>query len=176
MKVGHIPILSSPLIATAVFAAPSRLCTGDAKILGLSSDVWAALVGAFLAGLFSIGSGMLIHRREVKTRYNQWVREQLFEAYSNSFYYLIKLSVSGEKKSTENKDVRQHFSETQRFLNILRGYHANSPEAVRLQRSTQELAANSKKSPELSVAADNALDVVKDLFANDPRVQIRQEG
>lgn len=178
MKERRPQILRSLLIAMAVFAAPPRLWAGngDTALLGLSSEVWAALVGAFLAGLFSVGSGMLIHRREVKTRYNQWVREQLFAAYSSSFYYLIKLSVSGETKSTTDKDVRQHFSEAQRFLNILRGYHAKSPDAARLQQCTADLAANSKNTPGLSVAADNALNVVKDLFANDPRVQIQREG
>jgi hypothetical protein len=142
---------------------------------GLSSEVWAALVGAFLAGLFSVFGGALLHHRETKSRYSQWVREQLFEAYSNSFYYLVKLSVSAETKTTADKDVRQHFSEAQRFLNILRGYHSRTSEEADLLKSTKDLEANSQKSPELSAAADRVLDIVKDLFSNDQRVQIRRE-
>ena len=42
------------------------------------------------------------------------------EAHSNCLYYLVKLGISAVTESTKDKEVRQHYTEAQRYLLLLR--------------------------------------------------------
>lgn len=134
----------------------------------LDPRIEAAFIGAIIAGVFAFVVGWLTHRRDVRRRDLEWSREKLLESYSNCIYYLVKLGISSMSKSTEDKDVRQHFSEAQRYLNLLRAYHSPSDVAVeKLRTCNQNLAANWNKTKELSEVADNAVEDVKRIMEND---------
>lgn len=157
----------------AVFAADPAASPTPGSSWELHPQVIAALAGALIAGLFALCVGFLAHRRETRSQDALWIREKLFTVYSDCIYYLIKLSLSSATHSTSDKEVRQHFSEAQRFLNLLRGYHhADRAAATELLGCTRNLAAASEKTADLSTAADQALDTVKRLFADDPRIQV----
>lgn len=141
--------------------------------MNLHPQVAAALAGAIIAGVFAFVVGWLAHRREVRRRDMEWSREKLLECYSNCIYYLIKLSISSSKKSTEDKDVRQHFSEAQRYLVLLRAYHHSSDESVAdLKKCSAGLADASDTTFQLSEAAEHAIEVVKSLMETDRRVRV----
>jgi len=158
----------------------------------LSSEVNAALAGGLLAGAISVGLSYLSHRREAKERcaaarehdraeHDRWLRDRMYDIYSQAIYYLVKLGTSAPNLPKDQKDVRQHFSECQRFLNLLRGYHATEPDAAaELQTATKALetawnqAWNQNCGMTLSREADKALGEVKALFEKDPRIQRRQ--
>lgn len=164
----------SLLSCRTLFAADPAASPTPRLLWGLDPQVIAALAGAIIAGLFALGVGFLAYRREARSQDALWIRDKLFTVYSDCIYYLIKLSLSSLTHSTKNKDVRQHFSESQRFLNLLRGYHhADRAAATELLGCTRNLAAASDKTKDLSTAADDALDTVKRLFADDPRIQVQ---
>jgi hypothetical protein len=89
--------------------------------MDIHPQVGAAILGAMIAGLFALLVGWIGYKREQKRRAEEygvreaeWVRGKLLEAYSRAIYYLIKLSISSSAKSTDDKDVRQHYCEAQR--------------------------------------------------------------
>ena len=141
--------------------------------MNLHPQVAAALIGALIAGVFAFIVGWTAHRRDTRRRDVEWSREKLLECYSNCVYYLVKLSISSSKKSTDDKDVRQHFSEVQRYLILLSAYHHSDPATVaRLNQCNAELCFAADNTAKLSHAADDALEMVKSLMEKDRRVQI----
>jgi hypothetical protein len=141
--------------------------------MNLNPQVAAALIGALLAGVFAFVVGWTAHRRETRRRDVEWSREKLLECYSNCVYYLIKLSISSSKKSTDDKDVRQHFSEAQRYLILLSVYHhSDSATVAKLNDCNATLCTAADKTAELAEAADGAVEVVKSLMEQDRRVQL----
>jgi len=141
----------------------------------LHPQVIAAILGAIIAGTFAFVVGWLTHRREKRRSDIQWFREKLLESYSNCIYYLVKLSISSSKKSTDDKDVRQHFSESQRYLILLRAYHSDNEHTSQLKECSRKLADTWNETDKLSDAADYAIEIVKSLLENDGRVQAAKE-
>ncbi|NUZ05980.1 hypothetical protein [Piscinibacter koreensis] len=101
----------------------------------------------------------------------EWIRTTLFSIYSDAIYYLVKLSLSAPTNALGSKEVRQHFSEAQRFLNLLHCYHDPAGAAKELQERSRALAAASEQTVELATASEAALATVKALFQADGRVQ-----
>lgn len=143
----------------------------------MGSQVWAAYVTGLLSGLFALFGFWLNSRNEQNRRVALerredvlWFRNAIAEAYSQAMYYLFKLSVSAQSAGRDDKDVRQHLSESQRNLLLLHAYHANNEARSRLLASVDDL----DKSGSLSKAAASAVTVVRDLFKADPRINVRE--
>jgi hypothetical protein len=144
------------------------------------AEVYAALAGAIAAGVFAlvgVGVGYLLEeRRAIRqqiARDAEWIRDNLFRTYSDCIYYLVKLALSSTERSASDKDVRQHYSEALRFLNLLIGFHFGTPDVVQqLESAATSLANTSDKfGGELSKAADDAVAQVKLVFRADRRIQ-----
>jgi hypothetical protein len=157
------------------------------------TDAQAIVVGAILGGvigsLAAVAGSLLTHwlergrardertqrdaewRREQDRRDDEWFRERVANAYSDSVYYLVKLSVSARKASaSDDKDVRQHFSEAQRHLILLRSYRADEDGIAKLVDCSVRLAEAVDKTIPMSKAAEAAVEVVKQLLKTDSRV------
>jgi hypothetical protein len=146
-------------------------------VVELDPRIQAALIGAVIAGIFAFGGGWLAHYRDAKRRDFEWSREKLLECYSNSIYYLVKLSITAQSQhnAKEFEDLRQHFSETQRNLNLLMAYRfAGNLGNETLNNCTKNLAGAWGNNNEISSAADNTIAIVKTLFERDERVGIRE--
>ena len=80
-----------------------------------SSQAALALAGVLATAVFE--------RRRIyednQRRDVEWRREKCNGAYSQAICYLFKLQVSSRSAGTGDKDVRQHLSESQRFLSLL---------------------------------------------------------
>jgi hypothetical protein len=140
--------------------------------------VEGAILGALIAGLVALTTGWLSRRHESQRSDNEWFREKLLEAYSNCIYYLVKLSISaserpaGDKEKAANrKDIRQHFSESQRYLILLRAYHSDSQSVEALKATSHHLAEHWADAEKLPDVADTAVEVVKGLLEKDSRVR-----
>ncbi len=102
----------------------------------------------------------------------EWRRQELHDAYSGAFYYLVKLALSSLHATTRDKDVRQHFSEAQRYLILLDAHHEVHATKEKLRARREALADNSDQTAELSCAAEQALEEVKIIFGEDTRLQM----
>lgn len=144
------------------------------------TELYAALAGAIAAGIFALAGvavGYLLEeRRAIRqqvARDAEWTREKLYGAYSDCIYYLVKLAVSSTDRSTADKEVRQHYSEAIRYLNLLTGFHFGTPDAVRQLESAAVSLANTSDSTagNLSEVADETVAKVKSIFRGDTRIQ-----
>jgi hypothetical protein len=145
---------------------------------GLHPQVMGAIIGATVAGLFAISSTAISHWREerkrredFKRRDTEWLRDKILDAYSNSIYYLIKLSVSAVNKSTEDKEVRQHFTESQRHLLLLKAYPTNRLQYEIIDFCNAGLANSWDKPGQLANFAEVATQLVKMLLERDDRIR-----
>jgi hypothetical protein len=143
----------------------------------MGAQVWAAYVTGLLSGLFALVAFWLNSRNEQARRTSLerredliWFRNAIAEAYSQAIYYLFKLSVSAASAGLDDKDVRQHLSESQRHLLLLHAYHARPEIKVHLLEAVRELDTNGN----LSDAATSGLKLVRDLFIADPRINVRE--
>ena len=145
-----------------------------------SEEVWAALIGALIGGLIAL-IGIIIaaifeNRRlkiESKTRDSEWRREKCNEAYSHAIYYLFKLQVSSATNDISDKDVRQHLSESQRYLSLLQAYHPVDKERERIRSAADKLRAAVGMPQMLSSKAGEALNVVEESLHNSWSPSIR---
>src|SRR6266545_4247924 len=150
----------------------------DPHVTGAIVGATGALVGATVAGGVALLSDWLSRKHEKERAEVAWFREKLLEAYSGCIYYLVKLSLSAsekpttDKEKTENrKDVRQHFSESQRYLILLRAYHS-SPSAIdSLKAASKSLADNWNAFDTLGGVADKEVEMIKELLEHDARVK-----
>lgn len=155
-------------------------------LLALNSDVWAALAGAAVAGVTTIVISVISYIRDEKQlreqhrqRSEEWFREKLAVSYSDCIYYLVKLTLSSMKHlPSDDKDVRQHFAESQRYLVLLRIYQTEesssdeeSP-AEKLKNCNFALEQASDDCKKLSEAADAAANTVKEIMERDMRIPI----
>jgi len=150
----------------------------DGGVRTMDPHVTGALVGATIAGAVALIGGWLGRRHEVQRAETDWFREKLLEAYSNCIYYLVKLSLSasekptGEKEKADNrKDVRQHFSESQRYLILLRAYHSVPSTVAQLKAANKGLADNWNDFDKLGEVAEREVELIKELLEHDPRVK-----
>jgi hypothetical protein len=137
--------------------------------VALSNEVQAALLGALVAGVLTLGGSVLNlyfetrrTREENRRRDAEWRREKCNEAYSEAIYYLFKLQVSSQSQGPSDKDVRQHFSEAQRFLALLQAYHPKDSMRQKLARVAVDLQASHAAPGNLSAKADEARRVVEE--------------
>jgi hypothetical protein len=148
----------------------------------LSPQVYAALFGAVVAGLFAVLAGLITHRKaierfkaEADQRNQEWQREKLHDAYSNAIYYAFKAMLSTGSSEIGDKDVRQQVSETQRYLTLLGGYH-RSEDATRLLQCAKSLRIEAIKNArnidqrQVASALWDALNLSRELLAADSRI------
>lgn len=90
------------------------------------SDGLATLLAALVGAVAAIAGGWLAHawqlrrtKAEWRNQNEQWIRQQRFEAYKQALYYAFKLEMSSGVASGPDKDVRQHVSESQRWIALL---------------------------------------------------------
>lgn len=137
----------------------------------LSSEIYAALIGASVGGVLALlGSGLtaLIEGRrrleDARRRDAEWRREKCNEAYSQTIYYLFKLKVSSTVASLDDKDVRQHLSEAQRYLALLQAYHPLENVRTELRAASDRLIKST--GPELRSSAESARRTVEESLTN----------
>ena len=136
----------------------------------------AALAGAVVGGLFTTLANEVTYRREATRRAGEavqkekeWLRDQLLKAYSDGIYYLTKLSRSSRAQAADNKDMRQHFSESLRYLYLLRAYHEKTGQADQVQALIDDLSTDGINLPE---SAKNACFAVQGLLKADLRLNV----
>lgn len=155
----------------------------------MEKEVIAALVGALVAGLFALVGGAV----GFLWQQQQWVRERLLAAYSNSIYYLFKLSVSSQDYldtlaeetkqraqggkitvdvAAAKKDLRQHLSESQRHLALLLSFHDVDVAQGRALADALKLLTSSP-SANLPKISGDAANEVRAALATDSRVKAR---
>jgi hypothetical protein len=130
----------------------------------MGTELALSLVGGFFA-LLGTALGALSERsrsrQEGLRRDGEWRRDQCNHAYSEAIYYLFKLQVSSASSGLTDKDVRQHLSEAQRYLSLLRAYVPDASVRSQLSRTVAELTALSEDGPSLSDRAKAARSVVE---------------
>ena len=144
----------------------------------LSPQVWAAYAGGLLSGLFAL-IGMMASARNERLRREEvahredliWFRNAIAEAYSQALYYLFKLSVSSTNSPRTDKDVRQHLSESQRYLLLLYAYQ---PDATKKTALMAEVTALDSATANLSTVATSAAATVRGQFQTDPRLNAKK--
>jgi hypothetical protein len=135
--------------------------------MDLSKEVQAAFAGALLAGVFTmLGSWWTVRQEErrrgdeERRRNEEWRREKCNEAYSSAIYYLFKLQLSSRDNAAD-KDVRQHLSESQRYLALLEAYHPEPDIRQALQSAGKRLKEGSFDPSNLAGLAGKALEQVE---------------
>ena len=148
--------------------------------MSLSNEVQAALAGAILAGVLSLAVtalNQLFDLRRVREEYlrrdTEWRREKCNEAYGQAIYYLYKLQVSNASHGVDDKDVRQHLSEAQRYLSLLQAYHPQPSIRAELERVNVALQTAPTVKGGLSSEADEARHVVENLLQDDWSPKVR---
>lgn len=143
-------------------------------------EALAALAGAVVGGLFTFLVNEVTYRRETGRREQEavqrekeWLRGQLLDAYSNGIYYLTKLTSSSKSLPADDKDVRQHFSESLRYLYLLRAYHERTGQAGKVQTIIDNLTADGI---DLSAVARDSCFSVQDLLKTDSRLNVTDTG
>jgi len=144
----------------------------------LTPQVWAAYVSGLLSGVFAI-LAMVVSSRNERLRLREtahredviWFRNAIAEAYSQSLYYLFKLSVSSASADRSAEKVRQHLSEAQRYLLLLHAYHVSSADRANIMQAVNALDDQQK---ELSESAREAVTLVRKLFQVDPRINVKK--
>ena len=142
----------------------------------MQAEVLAAYVTGLISGFFAL-IGFWFHWRQERQRtlveeqreHIVWLRNALAESYSQAIYYLFKLSVSATTAGRDDKDVRQHLSESQRYLLLLHAYHGDK---VIRQRLLSSVAVLDDQNKPLADSATAGVTVVRELFTNDPRVNV----
>jgi hypothetical protein len=130
------------------------------------------LAGAVLVGALALLSGWLSRQHELSRSKTEWFRDKLLEAYSGALYYLMKLGISAMTKSAKDDgEVRQHYSEAQRYLLLLRAFSTRTADFERLSTCVKDLVAHWDKPCLLAERADAASDVVQLLLEADDRVK-----
>jgi|SRR5690349_14380500 len=136
----------------------------------------AALGGAVVGGLFTLLVNEVTNRRETARRRGEavqkekeWLRDQLLKTYSDGIYYLTKLARSSRSQPADNKDVRQHFSESLRYLYLLRAYHEKTGEAGKVQILIDNLSVDGV---DLSQSAKEACFAIQGLLKHDQRLNV----
>jgi hypothetical protein len=84
---------------------------------------------------------------------------------------LFKLSVSSTTSPRTDKDVRQHLSESQRYLLLLYAYQ---PDATKKSALMAEVAALDSATANLSTVATSAAGTVRGQFQADPRLNAKK--
>lgn len=134
----------------------------------MSNEVQAALIGALIAGVLTL-TGILLTshvesrrmREETRKRDDEWRREKCNEAYSQAIYYLFKLEVSSQSQDINDKDVRQHLSEAQRFLTLLTAYHPHETIRKQLGAAALSFQPSAVSKGDISARAAQARNVVE---------------
>ena len=142
----------------------------------MQAEVLAAYVTGLISGFFAL-VGFWFHWRQERQRtvleeqreHIVWLRNALAESYSQAMYYLFKLSVSATTADRNDKDVRQHLSESQRYLLLLHAYHGDAMVRQRILSSVADL--DDEKKP-LAASATAGVTVVRELFTKDSRVNV----
>jgi len=136
----------------------------------------AALAGAVVGGIFTFSVNELAYQREARRRKEEavqrekeWLREKLLGSYSNGIYYLTKLGSSSRSQPEDNKETRQHFSESLRYLYLLRAYHERTGQAEEVQALIDQLSADGV---DRSEAARDACFAVQGLLKGDRRLNV----
>jgi hypothetical protein len=143
----------------------------------MTQQVWAAYVSGLLSGLFALFAFWLNSRSEqaklVAAEHREdfiWFRNAIADAYSQAIYYLFKLSMSSAAAVPDQKEVRQHLSESQRYLLLLHAYHAESETKAKLLVAVNDLDTSAK----LSDSATKGLQLARLLFTTDGRINVRK--
>ena len=134
----------------------------------MSNEVEAALIGASVGGvialvgtLLSVVSDYWRRRAEMLRRDVEWRREKCNEAYSEAIYYLFKLQLSASRTDLVDKEVRQHLSEAQRYLQLLQAYHPSDRERAELKSAGDALRGGVLVPDTLAKAAESAMAIVE---------------
>jgi hypothetical protein len=129
----------------------------------MEPQVEAALVGAMVAGALTLAGAIVSFlfqarhwRQESRKRDAEWRREKCNEAYSQAIYYLFKLQVSSAQNGLDDKDVRQHLSEGQRYLSLLQAYHPDADARRTLAVVAAALKDALHEPGDISAAAERA--------------------
>lgn len=136
-------------------------------MFSISGEAVGTILGAVIAGMASLLVLWVTQDLTARNERRTWEREKLFNAYSDCIYYLVKLSMSAMAEKRDDKEVRQHLSESQRYLNILSLYNRDDKTLI---KSRDEIENNWRKTIELANAAERALNEVKRLFGADRRL------
>lgn len=130
----------------------------------METEFWVSLAGGFFA-LLGSALGALFERsrsrQEEQRRDAEWRRDQRNHAYSEAIYYLFKLQVSSASSDVTSKDVRQHLSEAQRYLSLLRAYVPDDGIHSQLSSASADLTALNDDSCSLSDRAKAARSIVE---------------
>jgi hypothetical protein len=130
------------------------------------------LAGAVLAGALAVLGNWLNRQHELRRSKSEWFRDKLLEAYSGALYYLMKLGISSMTKSAkDSRQVRQHYSEAQRYLLLLRAFSTRIADFEQLSNCVKDLVAHWDKPCLLAERADAASDIVQALLEADNRVK-----
>jgi uncharacterized membrane-anchored protein YhcB (DUF1043 family) len=139
-----------------------------------------AIVGAIAGLVLGAILTLLTNERALAQHRSFWIREKLYENYSNAIYYLFKLEISSKAASLEDREVRQHYSEAQRFLHLLSAYQKHRDATTPFQALSDTLATASDDLATVRIAAENPLTsaafgarvAIVDLMSKDKRLNL----